>query len=169
MPSEKDRSIENRIQAKLDNHKEFNGYGLEARARKGHVQVSGVVDTLADSKRAEKMIKSIDGVRGLENNLVLSTDGAVTDPGTVMEVTDELQADPRVDTKDVGVGEVAGGRAYLQGNASTEDEVDAAVQDAAKARGVKGVVNQVKISPREYDTGDPEFIFHHQVNNDKED
>lgn len=168
MSQEKDRELEQRIQSLLDTHKEFKGYGLEIDVHEGKVQLSGIVDTLAEGNRVVKMISQIEGVRAVENGLTVSTDGAVTDSGIAMEVSEELKADPRVNIKHVGP-ESSKGRVYLRGNVDSPVEEKAAVEAASKARGVTEVVSELNVRPAGFDTGNLGAIFHHQVNNDRED
>lgn len=168
MSAEKDRELRERIQSMLDSHKEFKGYGLEVDVHEGKVQLSGVVDTLADANRAVEIISKMEGVRAVERGLAISTDGAITDSGVAMEVAEELKADPRVNIKHVGV-ESAKGKVFLRGNVDSPEEEKAAIRAASKARGVKEVVSELNIRLGGYDTGNLGAIFHHQVNNDRGD
>lgn len=167
MSEEKDRELREKIQAVLDSHKEFKGYGLEVDVHDGKVQLSGVVDTLADQNRAVEMISQMEGVRSVESGLAISTDGAITDAGVEMEVTGELKADPRVSTRHVGAESVKG-KVFLRGTVDTPEEEKAALRAASKARGVREVVSELNVRPEGYDTGDLGAVFHHQVNNDRE-
>jgi len=165
---DKDRKLREQIQSILDSHKEFKGYGLEVDVHGGKVQLSGIVDTLSDGNRAVKTITAMDGVKAVENGTTVCTDGAITDSGVAMEVSEELQADPRVNIGHVGV-EAAKGRAYLRGHVDSPEEEHAAINAAAKARGVKEVISELNVRPGGFDTDDLGAIFHHQVNNDRED
>jgi len=168
LSQEIDRKLREKIQSMLDSHKEFKGYGLEVDVHRGKVQLSGIVDTQADGNRAVAAISNIDGVKEVENGTTISTDGAINDSEVAMEVAEELEADPRVNTGHVGAESVKG-RVYLQGNVDSPEEEQAAINAASKARGVKEVISEVNVRPGGFDTDDPGTIFHHQVNNDRED
>lgn len=53
----------------------------------------------------------------------------------------------------------------MVGNSDDKEEIKAAKEAAAKARGVKEVISQVKSRPKELSN---ETIFHSQVRNERE-
>jgi hyperosmotically inducible protein len=158
--------LQDRVQDVLDSDKDLRGYGLNVTGSGDRVAVSGIVDTLSEINRAEKLVAGLPGVQEVVNDLTISTDGNITDADVTKEVREELNADPRVDLSHIGA-ETHGGTVILMGNTENPDEIEAARQTAAKARGVRKVVSQVKLK----DPGDMslEGIFHSQVRNDEED
>ncbi|TEB04828.1 periplasmic protein [Pelotomaculum schinkii] len=158
--------LQSRFQDVLDSDKDLKGYGLNVRGGGGEVEISGIVDTLSESKRAEELAASFPGVQKVVNDLTISTDGNITDADVTKEVREELNADPRVDLSHIGA-EAHGGAVILMGSTENPDEIEAAKQTAAKARGVRKVVSQVKLKD-DFDMS-LEGIFHSQVRNDEED
>lgn len=82
-------------------------------------------------------------VRGVENSLVICTDGGIDDEDVAFEVSEELRADPSVpDT--IGV-DVRSGRVRLLGQADTLAQEFAAKKAAMKARGVTEVTSEIRL------------------------
>lgn len=166
--SEKDNNLQRKVQEMLDNDKDLKGYGLKANVIDGEVQVSGIVDTLAEQNRLKESLVKMPGVKRVEPRLAVSTDGAINDKSVTEEVMEELNANPRVGLRHVGAKSVDG-TVFLMGRVDTPEEEQEAVRTAEKARGVKNVVSQLKVDPGGgYDDESLEAIFHHQVNNDRE-
>lgn len=161
-----DSGLQQRIGALLGQDKDLQGYGINADVAAGEVQLQGIVDTLQEKERAERLVRQVPGVKNVANALSISTDGALCDREVTLEAQEELAADPRVDLRHIGAQSVDGnGTVVFKGRTDDSGELEAARQAAAKARGVTGVVSQVKRG-----TGEPglEEIFHSQVNNDRE-
>lgn len=139
-----DEYLQQEIQNWLESDVRLSVYGLKASVDRGHVVLQGVVDVLAEKDYAEERLKSIDGVRSIDNALVLCTDGAVDDEDVAFEVSEELRADPAV-SDTVGV-EVHGGNVRLIGQVKHLAEKNKAVEAAKKARGVVGVESDLKLT-----------------------
>lgn len=168
MPREEDELLRERVQEALDSDVRTREYGLAARVEDGRVTVSGVVDTLAEKEQVQKVAASVPGVRGVESTVAVSTDGAIRDEDVEYEVGEELRA-AGVNPRHIGAKSVRG-VVYLTGRADSPEEIVRARAAAAKARGVKEVVCRVKLlPPGGYDEEDLTALFHHQVNNDRED
>jgi hyperosmotically inducible protein len=159
--------LERLAQSRLDNDIRTGNYKLRVRVKGGLAQVTGIVDTLAEKEQVDQVLSGIDGLKGVENGITMSTDGSIIDEDVVEEVTEELNADPGVDLRNVGARSVKG-NVYLVGTVAGPEEEQAAIRAASRARGVKSVVSQIKIGGGRYDTDDLRQIFHHQVNNDRE-
>ena len=166
--SEKDRKLQRIIQEMLDEDKDLRSYSLKANVIDGEVEVTGIVDTLSEKNRLREKLQGLDGIKGIELGLAISTDGAIDDESVTAEVTEELNANPKVNLRHVGAKSVDG-TVFLMGTAESEDEEREAVKTAEKARGVKNVISQLKLRPGGYADESLEAIFHHQVNNDAED
>lgn len=154
-----------RAQAVLDADKDLRGYGLKAESTGRRVFLTGIVDTLTEKERAAQLVAGITGNGQVDNGLTISTDGSITDAEVTEEVMEELRADPQVDLSHVGA-ESHGGKVVLMGSVVDPVEKEAAYRAAAKARGVRQVIGQIKIQ----DAKDLslEDIFHSQVRNDEE-
>ncbi|MFZ5643382.1 MAG: BON domain-containing protein [Bacillota bacterium] len=159
--------VERQAQALLDTDDRTKNYNLKVRINDGVASVTGIVDTLAEKEQVDQILSGIKGFNGIDNGVSISTDGSIIDEDVVEEATEELNAAPGVDLRNVGVKSVKG-NVYLMGNVSGPEEEKAAIRAASRARGVKSVISQLKIHTDEYDTDDLRQIFHHQVNNDRE-
>lgn len=161
-----DKLLRERVRQVLREDKDLRGYGLNVDVVNGEVQLQGIVDTLKEKERAERLVRQVPGVKGVANAVAISTDGAVRDEDVTMEAYEELDLDPRVDLRRIGTECVDGhGTVVLKGRTEDPAEVEAAREAAAKARGVTRIVNQVKVGEEEMSLED---IFHSQVNNDRE-
>lgn len=158
-----DEVTKQKVQALLDSDLETRAYGVKADVIDGEVQLTGIVDTLSEKGKISRIVSGIQGVRGVENGVTISTDGAIDDEDVTFEVIEELNADPNL--KHIGARSVKG-TVFLKGKVDSKDDVDAAIKAASKARGVRNVVSQLDMeASRELTLED---IFHSQVNNDKE-
>jgi hyperosmotically inducible protein len=165
MSNPKDIQLLNAVQEALEQDSELSErYDINVDVIEGDVQLVGVVDTLADKERLERIVKNIPQIRSLNNNLTISTDGPITDRGVEFEVAEEIQADPRVDGKHIGAKSVHG-KVFLVGHSDDKEEIFTAATDAAKARGAKQVISQVQAEKKLTPSAQ---IFHNQVRNDRE-
>ncbi len=147
-----DRQLAVEVARRLAAEELLGPYDIHVEARDGRVVLQGVVDVLAEKQAAERAARQVPGVRQVENDLTLSTDGAITDADVQMEVAEELSADPVVAPRHLGV-RVAGGVARLLGRVASDEEERAALSAAAKARGVVDVVSELEVEPEI--AGDP--------------
>lgn len=139
--------MEKEINQQLQNDDQLASYGLKARVDEaGNVEVQGIVDVLAEKYQVEELVRGVPGVKSVENDITVCTDGAIDDEDVAFEVSEELRANPEVPDS-VGV-KVDGGQVQLVGSANDSDETKAAVETAAKARGVREVYSQVKLKNR---------------------
>lgn len=161
-----DASLREKVRQVLREDKDLRGYGLNADVVAGEVQLQGIVDTLKEKERVERLVRQVPGVKGVANAVAISTDGAIRGEDVTMEVNEELAQDPRVDLRHIGAESVDGhGTVVLKGRTDDPAEVEAAREAIAKARGATGVVSRVKIGEEDMSLKD---IFHSQVNNDGE-
>lgn len=164
----KDEQLRQRVQDALESDIRTGNYQLKADVINGEAQVTGIVDTLAEKEQVNRIVASVGGVKRLENGVSISTDGSIDDQDVIDEVIGELNAAEGVNPRRVGAKSVKG-NVFLVGTVKSTEEEKAAVRAASRARGVKSVVSQLKINTDNYDYDDPGRIFHHQVNNDRED
>lgn len=158
-----DRDLARRVQALLDSEPRFSNYHLNAEVHGGQVIVTGIVDVLAEKEELDRVLKALPA-RAVENAVTISTDGQITDPEVLEEVMEEFAQTPNLDVKRVGA-KVGEGVVHLVGRTGNPEEVEAARRAAAKARGVRGVMKEVKVTEPGRDLT-LEEIFHSQVHND---
>jgi len=138
--------IKEQVANSLKQEPNLKGYDIQVSVQEDQVVLQGVVDTLYEKQLAEEIAADVSGIK-VDNAISISTDGTVIDKNVEFEVNEELNADPNVRLRDIGV-KVDQGTAYLVGR-GTPDEVKAAEAAAAKRRGVKEVVSQVKLKKDE--------------------
>ncbi|ACV64312.1 transport-associated [Desulfofarcimen acetoxidans DSM 771] len=160
-----DRELQQKVRGFLENDLNLRRYELKANVNKGEVSVIGIVDTLSEKEYLNRHLAGLQGIQRINNGVTVSTDGAIDDEDVAFEVAEELGSDPQVNMLHVGVKSV-NGTVFLQGRVDSEEEKDAAVKAASRARGVTNVVSQLK--RKDHDLTLKE-IFHSQVNNDRED
>lgn len=120
-------------------------YALKAKAYEdGLVRIQGIVDVLQEREAAEKLVQSFPGVKRVENNVTVCTDGGIDDEDVAFEVSEELLANPEIPDS-VGV-KVSGGQVQLVGSIQNHGQALEAIETARKARGVREVRNQLKYS-----------------------
>ncbi|OWZ82921.1 BON domain-containing protein [Natranaerobius trueperi] len=147
---ERDQRIKENIESKLNNEPNFIGYDLHVRVVNGHVTISGIVDTLLEAENAKSVVKSVDGIKTIENNITVSTDGAVDDSHVHMEVEQELENDPEIEDASINVT-LQRGKVILDGKVSNLSQKQIAEKTASKAMGVKSIQNNLIVSQKERD------------------
>jgi len=118
--------------------------GVNVQVEKGHVTITGIVDTLSEKDFIEKTVRSLSGVKKLSNALAISTDGKIDDEDIRRVITDRLAGQQGVATGNVGVL-AKNGVVYLKGHVRTLEDKGIAEQLARSVMGVKEVINQIHI------------------------
>ncbi len=122
---------------------------LQVETRKGVVQLSGYVDSLAQIDQAVSLTRAVAGVAGVENAITLkgppSTVGTAIDDTTVTgRVKAALLSDPGIKSFDISVlthqGEV-----QLTGFVNSQAQIEQAGKLAAAAEGASSVKNELMI------------------------
>lgn len=157
-----DDDLREHLQSLLDLDVNLRSYGLKADVVDGEAQISGVVDSLAEKEYARELARSVPGIRKVADRISISTDGPITDRDVEFEVTEELQATPGIDIREIGA-KSAGGHVFLVGRTSDETVVESAKKAASKARGVTRVTSRVKPGKKSPAPG----TFHAQVRTDR--
>lgn len=159
------KKVEKELQRAFKADKDLKGYGLRVEAVEGEARLQGIVDTLIEKERATKLAQDIPGIKKVDNAISISTDGSITDSKVEFEVAEELAQAPGVSLQHIG-SESHRGTVILKGEVLKPHEIEVARRAAAKARGVKKVISQVKVKKP---LKTLEEIFHSQVRNDRED
>ncbi|MGE5606090.1 MAG: BON domain-containing protein [Bacteroidota bacterium] len=143
MVSEFYQELTTKINNRLAEDQRLAAYALKAKAYEdGLVRIQGIVDVLKEREEAEKLIRRFPGVKRVENNVTVCTDGGIDDEDVAFEVSEELLANPEVPDS-VGV-KVSGGQVQLVGSIQNQGQALEAIETAGKARGVREVRNQLK-------------------------
>ena len=139
-----DEELQKKLYEAFHTAKEFKGYDINVTVRDGNANLQGIVDVLAETKKAVEFARDFPGINKVEDNLTISTDGAIDDGDVYMEVTQELGGDPSVDEEKIHFT-VNKGVVTLLGETYSPKEREAAARAAAKARGVRSVNNQISL------------------------
>jgi len=129
----------------LEQDEYLGSYGLKGHCDEhGVVQLQGIVDLWDEKQQATILVSEIPGVKLVENQITVCTDGAITDREVAIEVNEELLANPEI-PETVGC-QVNGGEVQLVGTVSSLSEVHEAVETAGRARGVCGIKSQLRLA-----------------------
>ncbi len=109
----------------------------------GCIQLSGIVDVLSEKMKSEDIARSIDGIKKIENGLTVSMDSNFNDKHMEKEVTNKLRKSNAFNSISVKMED---GVANLIGSSDTLKKAKTAYHLASEVRGVKDVVNNVKIN-----------------------
>ncbi len=145
LPS-KDDLIVDQAKDQLEEKMQASAMDINMFCKDGYVHMYGMVDVLAEKKMAESVLKSIDGVRKIENKITVAMDSNITDKHMEKELTNRLMEGKRSeDLAGVGV-KVEDGVANLMGSTKTLMDAHTAMSVASEVRGIKDVVNNIKVS-----------------------
>lgn len=144
-----DTVVTTRVKSALLEDQEFKGFEFKVETRKGKVQLSGFVDTQAMADRAIVVVRSISGVKDVENGMTVKV-GKVTmgnqvdDTVITAKVKSALLADPSVKGTDIAVV-TSKGKVQLSGFVNSQTQIDRAMSVARTVENVDSVVNEMSI------------------------
>lgn len=142
----KDDLIVDYIKDQLEEKMQASAMDINLFCKDGMVHMSGMVDVLAEKIMAEKVAKNIEGVRKIENKITVAMDSNITDKHMEKEIIDRLNQGKGLQNL-LGVGvKVEDGVANLLGSVNTLKDTRRAMSIASEVRGIKDVVNNIKIS-----------------------
>lgn len=110
--------------------------------KEGYIHLSGIVDTLGEKLAAEKIVMHIDGVKKIENNVTIATDGYIPDSDVENYVKRRMLESPTLANI---TPKVQGGSVTLYGHVETYAERERALELAEQCMGVKSVASNIKI------------------------
>lgn len=144
-----DNLIVDKIKDQLEEKMQASSMDVNVYCKDGYVHLSGIVDVLAEKNKSEDIARSISGVRKVENKITLAMDSNITDTHMQKEIISKLRRNEELN----GVSpKVHDGVANMVGSTYTLNESKKACTLAAKTRGIKDVVNNIKVqSYGEYD------------------
>jgi len=145
----RDDIIVDQIKDQLEEKMQASAMDINVFCKDGVVHISGIVDVLAEKHTAEDIARGIEGIKKLENKITVAMDGNFTDKHMEKEVLNKLRKNDKLN----GVGaKIEDGVANLIGTAQTLKDSKFACELASEIRGIKDVVNNIKVSPdKEYD------------------
>lgn len=141
-----DIKISEEIKYHLVQDMDVNSRDINIETQDGYVHLSGIVDIMSHRKEAEKIASKIKGVKGVDNNITISTDGNLSDSKIEKNVNKKLKNSIHYNDFQGIVAKVQGGTAVLEGEADTQSLRKSAMEEASKAQGVKDVVNNIYLN-----------------------
>lgn len=144
-----DKMLVGKVKSALISDETTDADEINVESYKGVVQLNGFVDNAKEKAQAEAVAKAVDGVKGVENNLMIkqasqSTGGAIDDSTITSKVKAALIDDASTKAGDIKV-ETRGGVVQLSGFVSNQAQKDAATKVAQGVTGVKAVNNGLGI------------------------
>lgn len=118
--------------------------GINIQIEEGYVSLQGIVDTLSEKNFATEVVKSVAGVKGVDNSLTVSMDGTIADADISHRVIASIRSDKLLQDSGVEV-ETHKGIATLYGKVKTLAEAKQAKKLATTVMGVKEVVSNIKV------------------------
>jgi len=149
---DKDSIMTKKIKDVLENKMGASAMDINVEYQNVFVHLSGFVDVLAEKTFAEEILKGMDGIHNIENNITVCTDGEISDRHITAEIDRTIKHSPYADSLRNVTAKVSGGSATLLGSVNTLADEMHAIELARKVRGVKNVVSNLDIlSTHDYD------------------
>lgn len=141
----KDQLIVQKLKESINAELGGSAHDINLSSLSGNVELTGVVDVLQQKNIAEKAAYSVEGVKHVENNITICTDGTIHDKEIEAEVNKKFAKSPYGDHFAYISAKVQGGTAVVGGVVETQADRKAALEEASKALGVRNVVNNIHI------------------------
>jgi hyperosmotically inducible protein len=135
---------------------ETQSLAINVDSREGVVQLSGFVDSPAQTEKAAQIAQAVPGVRSVENKLGMRAAADAAPAGSTAKVSvaddsmitnhlkESLLGDPYLNNIDVAVV-TRDGEVQLSGFVSNQDQADDVIAAARKIEGVKNVVSTLSV------------------------
>jgi hyperosmotically inducible protein len=144
-----DSVVTTRVKSALLADHDVKSFEIKVETRKGVVQLSGFVDTQDRIDKAVALVRSVEGVKGVENGMTLK-DGkatvgdAVDDSVITARVKSALFSDPGIKSFDIAVV-TRKGEVQLSGYIDNEVQINRIIGIVRGVEGVQGVKNEMTI------------------------
>lgn len=154
-----DTSIADAIKQEIIKSMKTTAKDIHVTVRDNKVLLTGMVNVLYEKLKCQELVGKIEGIKSVENDIAITTDGTVTDK----ELTDLLNKNLRCSEyadKFIGItGKVNGGSALLVGEVESEKYKKLALLEGSKTFGIKDVVNSIEITGTSEDVNICNKIF----------
>ena len=143
-----DHTLQLREDHALNQNPDYKFENVSIATFKGTVQLNGFVDTSDQKTQAGGIVKQVEGVKAVENNIIVETNGprtageVVDDKSLAARLRDALHNNPEYKFDDVGVG-VYRGTVQLSGFVDVADQKSKAGDLVKQIQGVKDVQNDI--------------------------
>lgn len=142
-----DANLSTAVKNRLADDSLGTAYRIDVDVVEGHVTLSGVVKSTEEANRAVRLAKTVQGVKGVRNNLQVgdrSFSDAMSDSWVSSKVKSALVAEPGVRSLNIDV-DVYLGVVTLTGLVNSQTERTKALAVARRIEGVKRVVDNLKV------------------------
>lgn len=141
---DQDKILKNKAQELLFKSMENADQSINIQVENGYMTLTGIVDVLSEKKAVEELVRSIPGVKSVENALTIGMDRNIADKDITEEIINRFKSDRRLEDDNIGAT-TKQGIAQLQGSVKQLAEANIAFELASSVMGVKDVINQLKI------------------------
>lgn len=144
-----DSVVTTRVKSALLGDSEVKSMDIKVETRKGKVQLSGFVDTAALMESAIARTRKVEGVKSVENAMMLKTGTAtvgntIDDSVLTARVKSALLSDPDVKSSDIAVV-TRKGQVQLSGYVDSQKQISRAIDVTRSVEGVQSVGNEMSI------------------------
>lgn len=155
-----DAALAMRVRTALQADPEVQGLNIDVTASQGVVQLSGFVDSRAQTDKAGSIAGAVEGVRSVDNRLDMKTGSAAApaagqppvagtdDAAITNQIKAALLGDPYMNNFDVAVV-TRNGEVQLSGFVPSQEQADDVIALAHKTEGVKNVVSTLTVGGAE--------------------
>jgi osmotically-inducible protein OsmY len=149
MKTDADTKLQHDVLAELEWDPSVDASQIGVTAKDGVVTLTGVVSSFADKMAAERAAKRVYGVRAVANDIEVKLPGGAerTDSEIAAAAVNALKWDTSVPGEAITVT-VRNGWITLEGEVEWFYQKDAAERAVRLLKGVKGVVNNIKVKSR---------------------
>lgn len=141
--TEADKQLRDAVMRQLDWDPEIESKDISVSAADGAITLTGFVHTYADKIAAEKVAKSVFGVRAIADDIEVK--GITrTDPEIARDVLEAMKLDLTVPDEKIKVA-VSNGFVTLEGTLAWNFQREAAESCARKVNGVRGMNNRIQL------------------------
>lgn len=144
-----DTVVTTKVKSALLGDMDVKGLDIKVETHKGVVQLSGFVDSQTQVELAIARVRSVEGVKGVENGMTLkegkvTVGHAVDDSVVTSRVKSALLSNPGIKSLDIAVV-TRNGEVQLSGFVDSQTQIDSAITLTRSVEGVQGVVNEMSI------------------------
>lgn len=144
-----DSVVTTRVKSALLNDPDIKSFDLKVETRKGEVMLSGFVDNQTQIDRAITLIRTVEGVKNIDNKVSLKVGTATVgnkldDSVITAKVKTALLADNTIKSQDIMVV-TRKGEVQLSGFVNNQGQIDRAMEVARGIEGVTHVGNDMSV------------------------
>ncbi len=142
-----DQAVSDAVEDQLIEDSAIRSNSLDIRTQDGIVTMTGQVDNLLTKDRAERIARTVKGVRGVIDRVRVQPSGTIRDQELRRNVNNALLMDPAAESFEIDV-KAQNGKVSLDGTVDSWQEKELAATVAKGVKGVRKLDNEIKIDPR---------------------